>query len=146
VSSTLPTSQPTPTECASQNATGYVTTGGKFDLFCDTNWAGNDLYIDFVSDFDGCMDLCGQWNENVADTCVGVAFSTENYGPGGLAGGTQCWFKWSMPDGQSAPFAGLDNARLEVTATSSTVSDFLSPHNIDCSTLLRPWRAARKPR
>ena len=121
ITSTLPVPQPTATECASKNATGYVIGADKFDLFCDINWAGYDMYLNFTRDFFSCMDGCVRWNENATEVCVGVAYSPQNYGPRGLAGGTQCFYKWTMPNGQEASFVGLDNARLNLTSPGSSV-------------------------
>jgi len=80
------------------------------------------MYLNFTSDFFSCMDACVNWNANATEVCVGVAYSTQNYGPRGTAGGTQCWYKWTMPDGEQAPFVGLDNARLNITASGPIVT------------------------
>src|SRR5277367_2788877 len=107
--SPVATSQPeTDEECRSHNATGYDIGQDKFDLFCDVTWApGYDLYLNFTTDFFSCIDACVNWNSNAsAVPCAGVGFSTENYGPRGLAEGTQCWYRWSMPDGDEGPFVG----------------------------------------
>jgi hypothetical protein len=59
------------------------------------------------------MDACVTWNQNATEICVGVSYSPSNYGPKGLGGGTQCWYHWSMPDGRSNTYFGLDSARLQ---------------------------------
>jgi len=79
------------------------------------------MNLNFARDFFSCMDGCVKWNENATVLCVGVAYSSQNYGPRGLAGGTQCWYKWTMPDGQEAPDVGLDNARLDVSSPGPSV-------------------------
>lgn len=65
-------------------------------MFCNWNWGDNNLYLTFTLDFLSCMDGCAQWNTNNTETCVGVIWVSGDYGPDGLSGGCQCYYKWDM--------------------------------------------------
>ena len=45
--------------------------------------------------------------------CVGVQWIEENYGPLGVAGGSLCYFIWTMPPGWGVPTSGYDIAQLQ---------------------------------
>ena len=53
---------------------------------------------------------------------VGVSWiaAAGGYGPDGVAGGNQCFFKWFM-NGPGAPSIGVDTARLRVDVLLSSV-------------------------
>lgn len=94
----------TDTECIELSAgSGYKsTTGAIFDAYCNTNWAEYSLYLVFTPDFLTCINSCAEWSTNNTETCVGVVWDAIAYGPQLLAGGFQCYYKWSMP-GQPLP-------------------------------------------
>jgi hypothetical protein len=64
---------------------------------------------------------CAEWSVNNTVACVGVSWGMGTYGPEGIAGGSQCFFKWTM-QGSGAYSDITDGAQLLVTV--STVTTF----------------------
>ena len=118
-------------ECLANNETGFrATSGAEFDVFCGINFIGLDFYLSYPSDFYSCINSCADWNTNStnAETCVGVSWNGGVYGPEGQAGGSQCFFKFSMPGiGIQDPVP--DSARLK-QVLNSTVPMFLNSADI----------------
>jgi hypothetical protein len=122
----LPPPEPTNTECLEIQGTTYTaTTGTKVDAICGTNWSGNDLYLTFTLDFFSCIDGCAGWNSNNTEKCIGVAWVSGHYGPDGLSGGCQCYYKWDMP-GAGAPYNIVSSAKLINVTQNSPVESKLN--------------------
>jgi hypothetical protein len=115
-------------ECLASNNTGYfATTGVEFDVFCGVNFIGLDFYLSFQSDFYSCINSCADWNTNTtnSEACVGVSYNGGVYGPQGQAGGSQCFFKFSMPGlGIQDPVPDCARLKQRVNSTVLPLAEF----------------------
>lgn len=119
----LPPPQPTNMECLEIQGTTYTSiTGTKVDAICGTNWYGNDLHLTFTLDFLSCINGCAEWNSNNTEKCIGVAWVSGNYGPDGLSGGCQCYYKWDMP-GTGTSDSFISSAKL-INVTQNSPVEF----------------------
>ena len=100
-------------QCMAISGTNYMSAGAQFDILCDVNWWGNDLYLSHTPDFRSCINECALWNTNRTEKCVGAGWISGQYGPAGVAGGSACYFKWRM-HGSGEQAIGVDFARLQI--------------------------------
>ena len=106
--------RPTDTECLENNGGTYKsTTGAVFDVFCYKGWGGNDIHLNFTTEYFSCINGCALWNTHSTNQCVGVTYGPGQYGPDGEGGGSQCYYKWVMPGSVGYSPAG-DAARLKL--------------------------------
>lgn len=99
--------------CSEINGTMYIVGSSVFDVYCDTaGWSnGYNLQIIYTVDFPSCINGCAAYEK-----CVGVRWVYEQYGPTGVAGGSECFFLWAMP-GNGSISVGEDSARLQSDAS-----------------------------
>ncbi|KAI9851398.1 MAG: hypothetical protein M1838_003749 [Thelocarpon superellum] len=89
--------------------------GWAFDLLCNTDYVGIDMFGVTVFTFQDCMNACASYNRyNGTDACVGVSYVPEwasyTVKPGG-----DCFLKSQLPAANSPPGNGLsvDSAKLQ---------------------------------
>jgi hypothetical protein len=121
MTTTVSAPRPSDAECISSSGGSYQsTTGAKFDMICGVNFNFNDIFLNYTLDYRSCIDGCAVWNTNSTEVCVGIGYAPGNYGPSGVQGGSQCFYKWQMP-GLGTYTPGIDSARLQIDAQTTMV-------------------------
>lgn len=120
--SNITVAQATDTECPTLEQNVYVSTSGdEFSVTCDYDYYGKDLYLSHTIDFVSCINGCTQWTSNNPEMpCVGAVWSSGAYGPSGLSGGRECFYKWNVT-GTGRVVLYSSAARLEIGGNSSPV-------------------------
>jgi hypothetical protein len=71
---------------------------------CNTDFNFHDISLTYAKDIYECADRCAVWSSDGSKIpCIGATLDYGFYGPNGIAGGSQCWLKYNMSEGEPHP-------------------------------------------
>ena len=92
-------------KCPSDNGTLFASQKVQYDLLCDIDLLGENIYPCKKADsFEACLQTCGAYNDQpgIQDVSIGMVFTLDRLGPGYT---DSCYLKHSLVTPVSVSFA-----------------------------------------